>query len=47
VPLGLDLPDRDQIPDLWPLLRAAQAEVERLAPEKPPVQAPTAVAQGA
>ena len=23
--------DRDQIPDLWPLLRAAQREVEQLA----------------
>jgi diacylglycerol O-acyltransferase len=39
--------DRDQIPDLWPLLRAAQAEVDWLAPEKPPVQAPTGVAEGA
>jgi diacylglycerol O-acyltransferase / wax synthase len=39
--------DGDQIPDLWPLLRAAQAEVDRLAPEKPPVQTPTAVGEGA
>jgi diacylglycerol O-acyltransferase / wax synthase len=27
--------DRDQIPDVWPLLRAAQHEVERLASELP------------
>jgi diacylglycerol O-acyltransferase / wax synthase len=27
--------DRDQIPDVWPLLRAAQREVEHLAAELP------------
>jgi diacylglycerol O-acyltransferase / wax synthase len=39
--------DRDQIPDLWPLLRAAQGEVDRLAPAGEPAHAPAPVAEGA
>jgi diacylglycerol O-acyltransferase len=39
--------DRDQIPDLWPLLRAAQREVDRLAPAGAPAQDPAPVAEGA
>jgi diacylglycerol O-acyltransferase / wax synthase len=39
--------DRDQIADLWPLLRAAQREVERLAPDEAPEPRPAPVAEGA